>query len=55
MDYSIFQNEIVVDIVSKFKRKCPRTKGYVNRLATEFTIILKKNFYNFFQTSIIIF
>jgi len=43
-NYDIFNNEIVIDILDKFKRKCPKKVNYVDRLATEFEIIIKKNF-----------
>jgi len=47
MSYDILNNEIVKDIISKFKRKCPKKKEYLDRLATEFNVIIKKEFYNY--------
>jgi len=47
MNYNILNNEIVKDIISKFKRKCPRKEIYLNRLTTEFDVIIKKQFYNY--------
>jgi DNA polymerase-3 subunit alpha len=47
INYNIFNNEIVKDILKKFKRKCPRKDIYIDRLATELDIIIKKEFYNY--------
>jgi len=47
MNYHILENTIVKDIIKKFKRKCPKRKEYLDRLTSEFDIIIKKNFYNY--------
>lgn len=47
MNYPILENDIVKDIIKKFKRKCPKKIEYLNRLTTEFDVIIKKKFYNY--------
>jgi len=47
MNYDIFENIIVKDIIKKFKRKSPKKKEYLDRLTSEFDIIIKKKFYNY--------
>jgi len=47
MNYQILQNDIVKDIITKFKRKCPKKVEYLDRLTLEFDIIIKKDFYNY--------
>jgi DNA polymerase III alpha subunit len=47
MSYNILENNIVKDIIKKFKRKCPKKIEYLERLTLEFDIIIKKDFYNY--------
>ena len=50
MYYELLNNQIVKDIISKFKRKCPKKKEYIDRLVYEFDIILKKDFVKYILT-----
>ena len=44
INYQIIENPIAKSIIDKFVRKCPKNISYLNRLATELDIIIKKNF-----------
>jgi len=50
MYYELLNNEIVKDFISKFKRKCPKKKEYIDRLVYEFDIIIKKDFVKYILT-----
>jgi len=47
INYQIIENPIAKSIIDKFVRKCPKNISYLNRLATELDIIIKKNFYEY--------
>lgn len=46
-NYAIMENPIVKNIIGKFTRKCPKNLTYLNRLVTEFNVIINKNFYEY--------
>ncbi len=43
----IMEDPIAKTIIGKFVGKCPKNISYLNRLATELDIIIKKNFYEY--------
>ncbi len=43
----IIDDPIAKSIIDKFVRKCPKNISYLNRLATELDIIIKKNFFEY--------
>jgi hypothetical protein len=47
MNYKIIDDPISKIIIGKFIRKCPKNLSYLNRLATELDVIIKKEFYNY--------
>lgn len=47
INYEIIDNPIAKSIIDKFVRKCPKNISYLNRLATELDIIIKKKFYEY--------
>ena len=42
INYTIIDDPIAKSIIDKFIRKCPKNISYLNRLATELDIIIKK-------------
>ena len=46
-NYKIIEDPIAKLIIGKFVRKCPKNISYLNRLATELDIIIKKKFYEY--------
>jgi DNA polymerase III alpha subunit len=47
INYTIIDDPIAKLIIDKFVRKCPKNISYLNRLATELDIIIKKNFFEY--------
>ena len=47
LNYEIMENPIAKNIIGKFTRKCPKNLTYLNRLVTEFNVIINKNFYEY--------
>ena len=47
LNYDIMENSIAKNIIEKFTRKCPKNLTYLNRLVTEFNVIINKNFYEY--------
>lgn len=47
INYEIMENPITKDIISKFTRKCPKNLTYLQRIVTEFTVIINKKFYEY--------
>jgi DNA polymerase-3 subunit alpha len=46
-NYEIMENPITKNIIEKFTRKCPKNLSYLDRLVTEFNVIINKNFYEY--------
>ncbi len=46
-NYEIMENPIAKNIIGKFTRKCPKNLTYLNRLVTEFNVIISKHFYDY--------
>ncbi len=46
-NYEIMENPIAKNIIGKFTRKCPKNLTYLNRLVTEFNVIINKKFYEY--------